>query len=101
MKNQESINCPPFITFHLGTLGYLAIYNIENYEEILLELSEKKNIFESRNLVSENIIDSNNNIREHVKALNEILIERGSDLKMISLAILQIIFILLKYHVMD
>ena len=84
---KNRINCPPFITFHLGTLGYLAIYNIENYEEILLELSEKKYIFETRNLVSANIIDSNNNVREHFKALNEILIERGSDLKMISLAI--------------
>lgn len=84
---KNRINCPPFITFHLGTLGYLAIYNIENYKEILLELSEKKYTFETRNLVSANVIDSNNNIREHFKALNEILIERGSDLKMISLAI--------------
>ena len=31
------------------------------------------------NLISKQ--DSNNNIREHFKALNEILIERGSDLK--------------------
>ena len=45
---------PPFITFHTGNLGYLVIYNIENYKIILDELYNSK------------IKNSSNN----VKALN-------------------------------
>lgn len=29
---------PPFLTFNLGTLGYMAIYNCEDYQEVLQEL---------------------------------------------------------------
>ena len=35
-------NLPPFITFHTGNLGYLVIYNIENYKIILDELYNSK-----------------------------------------------------------
>jgi NAD kinase len=84
-KNRDHL--PPFITFHLGNLGYLAIYDIEKYEEILNELIPNNFIFEKRNLVNAQLIDKNNQVRESYKALNEVLIQRGSDLKMISLEI--------------
>ena len=84
-KNRDYL--PPFITFHLGNLGYLAIYDIEKYEEILNELIPNNFIFEKRNLVNAQLIDKNNQVRESYKALNEVLIQRGSDLKMISLEI--------------
>jgi NAD kinase len=80
-------NKPPFITFHLGNLGYLAIYNIENYQDTLNELISNNFIFEKRNLISATLIDKNNQIKESYTALNEVLIQRGSDLKMISLEI--------------
>ena len=84
-KKREHL--PPFITFHLGNLGYLAIYDIEKYEEILNELILNNFIFEKRNLVNAQLIDKNNQVRESYTALNEILIQRSSDLKMISLKI--------------
>lgn len=80
-------NKPPFITFHLGNLGYLAIYDIENYQDTLNELISNNFIFEKRNLISATLIDKNNQIKESYTALNEVLIQRGSDLKMISLEI--------------
>ena len=84
-KKREHL--PPFITFHLGNLGYLAIYDIEKYEEILSELILNNFIYEKRNLVNAELIDKNNQVRESYAALNEILIQRSSDLKMISLKI--------------
>jgi NAD+ kinase len=38
-KNYER---PPFLTFNLGTLGYMAIYSFSKYEEVLNELFNPK-----------------------------------------------------------
>ena len=43
-------NLPPFITFHTGNLGYLVIYNIENYKIILDELYNSKINNSSKNI---------------------------------------------------
>ena len=83
---------PPFITFHLGFLGYLAIYNISQYKEVLSELySTNKNFsYEKRNLIECNIIERNNNenkLKNTLYALNEVLVERGESMKMLGLEI--------------
>ena len=69
-------NKPPFITFHLGNLGYLAIYDIENYQDTLNELISNNFIFEKRNLISATFIDKNNQIKESYTAflLDQVLI---------------------------
>ena len=74
---------PPFITFHLGFLGYLAIYEVSTYEEVITELykNNKKYSFEQRNLIECNIYHKEQNsepiLKETIYALNEILVERG------------------------
>ena len=75
---------PPFITFHLGFLGYLAIYEVSTYEEVITELynNNKKYSFEQRNLIECNIYHKEQNsepiLKETIYALNEILVERGN-----------------------
>ena len=75
---------PPFITFHLGFLGYLAIYEVSIYEEVITELynNNKKYSFEQRNLIECNIYHKEQNsepiLKETIYALNEILVERGN-----------------------
>ena len=81
---------PPFITFHLGFLGYLAIYDFTQYKEVLSELySTKKNFsYEKRNLIECNIYERNNNedqLKHTLYALNEVLVERGESMKMLGL----------------
>jgi len=37
----ESESRPPFLTFNLGTLGYMAIYFFENFEKVLNDIFDK------------------------------------------------------------
>lgn len=81
---------PPFLTFHLGNLGYLAIYDINTYEEVIDELftesSSSLSTFslEKRPLVECKIFSKHTKaLKEHIYALNEILFERGPSLKML------------------
>ena len=83
---------PPFITFHLGFLGYLAIYDINNYKEVFDELEKGNFLYEKRNLISSELFKYDDNISNKKKidnyvALNEMLIQRGSSSKMICLNI--------------
>ncbi len=88
-KNKQP---PPFITFHLGFLGYLAIYDINNYKEVFDELEKGNFLYEKRNLISSELFKYDDNISNKKKidnyvALNEMLIQRGSSSKRICLNI--------------
>ena len=79
---------PPFLTFHLGNLGYLAIYDINNYKEVMNELftiDNERYFLEKRPLVECKIFTKGENgvVKEQLYAMNEILFERGSSLKML------------------
>ncbi len=85
-------NPPPLITFHLGFLGYLAIYDINNYKEVFDELEKGNFSYEKRNLISSELYQYDDQISNKKKidnylALNEILIQRGSSSKMVCLNI--------------
>lgn len=88
---RKNPNPPPIITFHLGYLGYLAIYDINKYKEVFDELSEGNLNFEKRNLISSEIRTIENDNIENMKSkekftsLNELLVQRGSSSKMIAL----------------
>jgi NAD+ kinase len=90
---RKNKNPPPLITFHLGFLGYLAIYDINNYKEVFDELEKGNFVYEKRNLISSELykyendqITNKKKINNYI-ALNEILIQRGSSSKMICLNI--------------
>ena len=64
---RKNPNPPPIITFHLGYLGYLAIYDINKYKEVFDELSEGNLNFEKRNLISSEIRTIENDNIENKK----------------------------------
>jgi NAD kinase len=109
LKNQPR---PPFLTFHLGTLGYMAIYKCDQFKEVIKELFApcKKISYEKRGMISckinrskqdlDSICTSTECILEdksklnlevesstEVTALNDIIIEKGFNVNVISLKI--------------
>ena len=83
---------PPFLTFHLGNLGYLAIYDINNYQEVMNELfiidkgdHNERYFLEKRPLVECKIFNKGEDgvVKEQLYAMNEVLFERGASLKML------------------
>jgi NAD+ kinase len=84
---------PPFLTFNLGTLGYMTYYNCEMYKDILdelLELKDKNMFFEKRStLVCEFIsVDSTEEtIKEKCLALNDIVVNRGDGTHIVNLEV--------------
>ena len=78
---------PPFLTFNLGTLGYMVIYCCDKYNEVLDELYNKDKVifYEKRSTLTCNYIDTETNItfEESVTVLNDVVIERGIDNTMI------------------
>ena len=87
----ESKDRPPFITFHLGFLGYLAIYEIKKYQEVISELyTSDKYIYEKRKLIECQVFQEEKENKEPTRiktmhSLNEILVERGESMKMLGL----------------
>ena len=86
-------NPPPFLNFYIERLGYLTIYPIEEYEQVIDNLYKYNNKFESHSLVNCSIFEEHIEDLEHPKiiediyALNEIVIGRGTNLKMIGVEI--------------
>lgn len=87
---------PPFLTFNLGTLGYMTYYDCDMYrdvlEELLNETSEKTNIsYEKRSTLFCKFISVDENEESEsensVIALNDIVIERGDETHLVSLEI--------------
>lgn len=87
---------PPFLTFNLGTLGYMTYYDCDMYrdvlEELLNETSEKTNIsYEKRSTLFCKFISLDENEECEVEnssiALNDIVIERGDETHLVSLEI--------------
>ena len=87
---------PPFLTFNLGTLGYMTYYDCDMYrdvlEELLNETSEKTNIsYEKRSTLFCKFISVDENDESEsensVIALNDIVIERGDETHLVSLEI--------------
>jgi NAD kinase len=87
------LNPPPFLNFYIEKLGFLTIYPIEQYEKVLDNLYKyNNNYFEKHSLVNciiyeESIDNIDYKIVENIYALNEIVIGRGTNLKMIGVEI--------------
>lgn len=83
---------PPFLTFNLGTLGYLAYYKCNDYKKVLTELFENKDriiSMESRSTIDVRFIpdERQNSDSQTMNCLNEISIEKGNGTHMISLKV--------------
>lgn len=86
---------PPFLTFNLGTLGYMTYYDCDMYRDVLDELLndklEKHHIsFEKRSTLQCKFtsVDENEETEKNKYiALNDILFERGEDGHIVSLEI--------------
>jgi NAD kinase len=85
---------PPFLTFNLGTLGYMVIYTCEKYADVIDELySDKKNVtYEKRALLHCNLYEKSSTGENKIKiwettALNDIVIERAAGAHMLSLLV--------------
>jgi NAD+ kinase len=84
---------PPFLTFNLGTLGYMTYYNCDMYKDVLEELldnNEKSISFEKRSTLSCKFIsiDPKQEIeKDTVIALNDIVLERGDGTHLVSLEV--------------
>jgi NAD+ kinase len=84
---------PPFLTFNLGTLGYMTYYNCEMYKDILdelLEFKDKNIYFEKRStLLCEffSVDAGEETIKEKLVALNDIVVYRGDGTHIVSLDI--------------
>ena len=84
---------PPFLTFNLGTLGYMTYYNCDKYIEVLDELFDnRKNnvVLEKRStltckFVSEDDVEETET--EELIALNDIVIDRGASSLLLHLEI--------------
>ena len=96
-NNMFPIDCerPPFITFNLGTLGYMTYYDCDMYRDVLNELLtdnvDQSNIsYEKRStLICKFIsLEEDKSIeKEKLLALNDIVIERGDETHLTSLEI--------------
>jgi len=87
---------PPFLTFNLGTLGYMTYYDCDMYrdvlEELLSETNEKTHIsYEKRSTLFCKFIsvdEKDESEKENsMIALNDIVIERGNETHLVSLEI--------------
>ena len=84
---------PPFITFNLGTLGYMTYYNCEMYMKVLDEMLNNNNnsiFLEKRSTLNCKFIsekEEDDFEKEDIIALNEIVIERGESTNVINLDI--------------
>lgn len=84
---------PPFLTFNLGTLGYMTYYNCEMYKDILDELLDYKDkniLFEKRSsLVCEfiSVDSSEETIKDKCIALNDIVVYRGDGTHIVTLEV--------------
>jgi len=82
-KNKDR---PPFLTFNLGHLGYMSIYDCEEYMEVLEELynTKKQLLFEKRSTIECKLLNSTS---ESSIALNDIVVEKNPGTHMIKLNI--------------
>lgn len=86
---------PPFLTFNLGTLGYMTYYDCDMYRDVLDELLnenlEKHHIsYEKRSTLKCKFIsvdEKDETENQSFIALNDILFERGEDGHIVSLEI--------------
>jgi len=83
---------PPFLTFNLGTLGYMTYYHCEQYVEVLEELldTRKSNIvLEKRSTLSCRFVSENEEEKEKEEmiALNDIVVNRGPNCNLLNLEI--------------
>lgn len=86
---------PPFLTFNLGTLGYMTYYDCDKYSDVLDELlnggSDQSHIsYEKRSTLLCRFVSVSENEEmenEQVIALNDIVLERGHEAHLVSLEI--------------
>jgi NAD kinase len=82
-------NCtkPYFITYNLGTLGYLTYYNCKEYEKVLRELlieEDRVISFETRSTLDVEFISEDPNLKEvKLNCLNDVVFEKGGNTHMI------------------
>lgn len=78
---------PKFLTFNLGTLGYLSYYKCESYEEVFYELfsrEEKSISIENRSTLDVEFITSKPELlANRVNCLNDIVFDKGESIHMI------------------
>lgn len=69
---------PPIVPFHFGTLGFLTIFNWENFSNRLETILSNGSRFNTRMRLNCQINKIGNAIVETFNVLNEIVIERGA-----------------------
>lgn len=69
---------PPIVPFHFGTLGFLTIFNWDNFSHRLTEILEKGSRFSSRMRLNCRINKWIDDSVFEYNVLNEIVIERGA-----------------------
>lgn len=78
---------PKFLTFNLGTLGYLSYYKCESYREVFHELfsKEEKSIsLENRSTLDVEFITKNTELASNkLNCLNDIVFDKGDSIHMI------------------
>jgi NAD+ kinase len=79
---------PPFLTFNLGHLGYMSIYHVEDYEEVIDELYNAKKLLicEKRCTIEASFIGGDNPYS--IIALNDIIINKSGEGHMMNMKIL-------------
>ena len=82
---------PPFLTFNLGTLGYLSYYKCTDYKKVIEELlfnDDRIISYEKRSSLDVTFISENENLKNtYLNAMNEVILEKGSEIHMIKTTI--------------
>jgi NAD kinase len=84
---------PPFLTFNLGTLGYMTYYNCDMYKDVLDELLENKDksiCYEKRSTLCCKYmsLDQSEETEKDISiALNDVVLERGDGTHLVNLEV--------------
>jgi len=83
---------PAFLTFNLGTLGYLTYYRCEEYEKVLNELlvaDDRVISYEERSTIDVKFITENEELKNtKLNCLNEVTFDKGAGTHLIKTNIL-------------
>jgi NAD kinase len=78
---------PPFLTFNLGTLGYLTYFKCSDYKLVIDELlikQERMIEYEKRSTLDINFISEDEKFKNKtLNCLNEVILDKGSGIQMI------------------
>ncbi|XP_065061358.1 uncharacterized protein LOC135688439 [Rhopilema esculentum] len=86
---QES--CPPVVSFHLGTLGFLMTFDFDNFKQIITQTLKENVGLTLRSRLKCKVIqekDGENTVLAEHLTLNEVVIDRGRTASLVILDIL-------------